>query len=108
LGFIKEVPCYAEFIRYTKWHNHAIQLVEKKGIPVLTLFYEDYATDWDETVNRLLRFLSLSSSKGGKATEFILGKQYDEFYVEKEKLAAIKLLQTLASPALLDLLQRYL
>jgi len=108
LGLIKEVPCYAEFITYTKWHNHAIQLVEKKRIPVLTLFYEDYATDWDETVNQLLRFLSLSSSKGGKATEFILGKQYDEFYIEKEKLAAIKLLQTLASQALLDLLQRYL
>jgi hypothetical protein len=108
LDYAKDVPCYAEFITYTKWHNHAIQLVEKKGIPVLTLFYEDYASDWDENVNRLLSFLLLSPANDGTATEFILGKQYDEFYVEKEKLAAIKLIQALASSELWDLLQRYL
>jgi hypothetical protein len=108
LDYAKDVPCYAEFITYTKWHNHAIQLVETKGIPLLTLFYEDYASDWDENVKRLLSFLSLSPANDGTATEFIPGKQYDEFYVEKEKLAAIKLLQALASSELWNLLQRYL
>ena len=107
LQYAKQVPCYAEFITYTQWHNHAITLVAKKNIPVLTLFYGDYASDWDGTVNRLLKFLSLSPVKGAKAEEFILGKHYDAFYSEEEKLAAMKLIQALASTELWDLLQRY-
>ena len=107
LEYAKQVPCYAEFISYTQWHNHAIHLLAKKAIPVLTLFYEEYAKNWDETVNQLLEFLSLNPAKGGKAEEFILGKHYDEFYVEKEKLAAMKLLQALASTELWNLLRRY-
>ncbi|VEU35772.1 unnamed protein product [Pseudo-nitzschia multistriata] len=108
LQFAKNIPCYAEFITYTQWHNHAIDLVANKKMPVLTLFYEDYASNWDETVNQLLRFLALSPAKGAKAEEFILGKHYDEFYFDEEKSNATKLIRALASPELWELLQRYL
>jgi hypothetical protein len=107
LGYAKQIPCYAQFISYTQWHNHAIQLVAKKSIPILTLFYEDYALDWDKTVNQILNFLSLTPAQGAKAEKFILGKHYDDFYNEEEKVAAMKLLQTLASTELWDMLQRY-
>jgi hypothetical protein len=107
LEYAIKVPCYAEFISYTQWHNHAIELVAKKSIPLMILFYEDYALDWDKTVNQILKFLSLSPARGATAETFILGKHYDEFYVEEEKLAAIKLMQALASTELWKLLQRY-
>lgn len=107
LGYAKNIPCYAEFISYTQWHNHAIELVAKKSIPVLTLFYEDYALDWDKTVNQILNFLSLTPAQGAVAEKFILGKHYHDFYNEEEKVAAMKLLQTLASTELWDMLQRY-
>lgn len=107
LLYAKEVPCYAEFITYTRWHNLAIQLLEKKSFPVLTLFYEDYALDWDKTVKQILKFIQLTPAQGAKAEKFVLGKHYDEFYGEKEKLAAKKLVQELASAELWDLLQRY-
>jgi len=108
LQYIQEVPCYAEFVRYTKWHNHAIELLEKKGIPAITLFYENYGTHWNYTVSRLLHFLSLPPSVDGTAPEFVSGKEYSEFYTENEKLAVKKLLEILALPALFDLLQRYM
>eukprot|EP00536_Pseudo-nitzschia_multiseries_P007622 jgi/Psemu1/196004/e_gw1.181.13.1 len=107
LQYAKQVPCYGEFIAYTEWHNHAVALLEKKDIPVLTLFYEDYASDWDETVGRLLSFLSLSPAKGAKAEEFIRGKHYNEFYDKEEKLAAMKLIEALSSTELWNLLRRY-
>ena len=103
----KDVPCFQEFISYTRWHDHAIQLLAKKSIPAMTLFYEDYALDWDTTVKQLLEFLSLTPANGAQAEMFILGKHYNEFYDEKEKLAAKKLMQELASTELWDLLQRY-
>ena len=107
LQYAIKVPCYAEFIAYTRWHNHAIQLVAKKGIPFLTLFYEDYASDWEKTVNRLLQFLSLNPAKRANAEEFVRGKHYEDFFAEEEKLAAMKLVQAVASTDLWDLLQRY-
>lgn len=103
----KEVPCFQEFITYTRWHNYAIELLAKKSIPVLTLFYEDYALDWDKTVQQLLDFLSLSPAPGAQAEEFVPGKHYDEFYDEREKLAAKELVKELASTDLWSLLQRY-
>ena len=107
LQYVKDVPCYSEFVRYAQWHNHAIQVVERRNIPVLTIFYEDYASDWGGNVDRLLTFLSLTPADDGKVTEFIRGKHYGEFYIEKEKVAAIKLLHALASEKLWKLLHRY-
>ena len=106
LEYAKRIPCYAEFIRYTRWHNNAIQLLAKKSIPVLTIFYEDYALDWDSTVNKLLKFLSLHPAPGATAEEFILGKHYNEFFSQEEKTAAINLMKALASTELWNLLLR--
>ncbi len=103
----KDVPCYQEFVTYTRWHNYAVELLAEKSIPVLTLFYEDYALDWNKTVQELLDFLLLSPAPDAQPEEFILGKHYDEFYDQNEKLAAKKLVQELASAELWSLLQRY-
>ena len=107
LEFAKEVPCFQEFISYTRWHNHAIRVLNTKSIPAMTLFYEEYARDWDATVKQLLDFLVLTPASGAHAEEFILGKHYDQFYDEKEKLAARNLMKELASDEFWDLLQRY-
>ena len=107
LELAMKVPCYAEFVSYTRWHNHAIQLVAQKDIPTMTLFYEDYALQWNTTVDQLLSFLWLKPAPGAEAEEFILGKHYDEFYSEEQKQAAANLIQEIASAELWELLQRY-
>ena len=94
-------------LSYTRWHNHVIQLLAKKSIPALTLFYEDYAQDWDKTVKQLLEFLLLTPAVGAQAEEFIQGKHYDDLYDEKEKVAAKKLMKEVATDDLWNLLQRY-
>mmetsp|Transcript_12161 Transcript_12161/g.28871 ORF Transcript_12161/g.28871 Transcript_12161/m.28871 type:complete len:427 (-) Transcript_12161:478-1758(-) len=103
-----KVPCYAEFVTYTRWHNHAIRLVARRGMPVMTLFYEDYASRWDATVDNLLGFLRLKPAPGAEAEEFIIGKHYDEFYSEEQKRAAVSLMREIASTELSVVLQRYL
>lgn len=106
--YTRQIPCYAEFITYVLWHNHAIALVAEKCIPVLTMFYEDYETNWNRTVNKLLDFLLLSPAEGTEAEKFIIGKHYKEYYEDHERKAVVNLVQGLASEELWALLQRYL
>lgn len=106
LQYIKDVPCYAEFVRYTKWHNKALEIIQAKGLPIMTLFYENYASNWNTTVHQLLNFLDLYPSTKGNPPAFVAGKEYKEFYNEIEIYSAIKLIESLASSQLLKFLNR--
>ena len=80
----REVPCHGELVRYTWWHNYAIELTRRTDIPVHVLFYEDYAENWENTVEQLLQFLSLSPAPGAEAWEFIVGKHYEDYFESHE------------------------
>eukprot|EP00986_Skeletonema_menzelii_P005178 scaffold1819_cov128-Skeletonema_menzelii.AAC.2 len=54
---IKDVPCYSEFFRYIKWHDLAFSTTSDLGIPSMTIFYEDYANNFNKTKDNLLQFL---------------------------------------------------
>jgi hypothetical protein len=101
------LPCFTEFIRYVKWHNNAVAIQRYKNIPVLTLHYEDYATQWNYTIDRLFDFLSLSPAVGAVPTEFYPGKEYLNYYTDTEMHIARRLIQKFSSQDLWNLLSRY-
>ncbi|KAG7369679.1 sulfotransferase family protein [Nitzschia inconspicua] len=105
---LKDLPCYEQFVYYIRWHNFAMEMLQRKGIPVLTLFYEDYSLRFEDTVKGLLNFLSLTPAKDTSPPEFFPGKQYLDFYEPSEREAAKRLMLGLANKELNLLLQRYL
>lgn len=107
-GFLQDVPCYEQFFYYIRWHNFAVEMLQGRGVPFLTLFYEDYSLKFEDTVNGLLDFLALKPTTGATPPEFITGKEYLDYYEPKELEAAKKLMMGLASKDLQALLQRYL
>jgi Sulfotransferase domain len=102
-----QLPCHAEFMRYTFWHNRATEVTEGKGIPVLTLYYDDYSLDWENNVKRLFEFLFLSPAEGAEPLAFIPGKEYTDFYHRNEIGMAKILVSRLATNATWGLLSRY-
>lgn len=103
----RQLPCHTDFIRYTWWHNNAVEVTKRKSIPVLTLYYEDYSEHWEDNINRLFHFLSLSPAEGSEPPEFIPGKEYMEFYNENEIRMAKVMVSKLASQESWELLSRY-
>lgn len=103
----RNVPCHGELLRYTWWHNYAIELTRRMNIPVHVLFYEDYTDDWEKTVEQLLQFISLSPAPGARPYEFIAGKHYGEYFDPDNTAMAKLLVKALASPETWDFLKRY-
>lgn len=106
-GIARGVPCHGELVRYTWWHNYAIELTRRMHIPVHVLFYEDYTDDWENTVDQLLQFISVSPASDAEPLEFIAGKHYGEYFDEGDVVMAKLLVKTLASPETWDLLKHY-
>jgi hypothetical protein len=103
----KHVPCHGELIRYTWWHNHAIELTRRKNLPVHTFFYEDYENSWDRTVDELFQFLVLSPARGAQPPSFVTGKHYMNYYGRSDAAMAKALVNTLASPETWNLIGHY-
>ncbi|KAL7537295.1 hypothetical protein ACHAWF_005723 [Thalassiosira exigua] len=54
----QSVPCYAEFYKWTAWHNRVNQMVKYLGgTDLLTVYYEDYMYQLNATANRIFDFL---------------------------------------------------
>ena len=80
---MKDVPCMSEFYRYIHWHNLAFTVTSDLQIPSMLLHYEDYSTRFENVTRELTDFLGLEQV--GKAPEFIVKKQYLDYYTEKDK-----------------------
>ena len=97
------VPCHAEFYRYTIWHNQALTVAADLGIPVHYIFYEDYTTNYDGTVDALLQFLDLKATRDPLAFE--PGKVYTELYEDISGIA--RLVEAVATPETWALVKHY-
>ena len=57
----KGIPCYAEFYKWTQWHNRVIEMIPYLGnnnsARLLTIHYEDYAHQLDATASKIFEFL---------------------------------------------------
>lgn len=106
LDWIKDVPCHSDFIRYVLWHNLSFELLKTKlNIPVHILHYVDYHENFENTVNTLFAFLSLE--RENKVPKFFWS-DYSDYYSQKQRKAATKLMGELASEETMKQIQRYL
>ena len=103
------IPCRDEFIRYTLWHNNAIEVIKKRQLPSYTLYYENYTTNWHTTIDEILQFINLQpASTNSTPLEFITGKHYvEEYYTTQQQKATKELVLELSSYETWNLLQHY-
>lgn len=104
-SLVQNLPCHSEFFRYVQWHNMAHEVTERLHLPTMTLFYENYTTNFNQTVTDLLNFLELPTVNN--APEFITGKQYDTFFEPEECRTAATLAKMLASPKTWSSIRHY-
>lgn len=99
------VPCYSEFIRYVEWHNHANKMTAKLELPVFSLYYEDYANSYKQTVADLLAFVGLDAV--APPLPFEAGKTYEHLFSAKESRAASQLVRAVSDPSTWPYLRPY-
>jgi hypothetical protein len=105
LKILDGLPCLSEWWRYVQWHNNAVSMLQQLQIPKLVLYYEDYSSQYQQTVRRLLDFLELDQVQ--PALPFVQHKTYKDYYDPEATLLAREFVQTMASPLCWEHLQRY-
>ncbi len=100
------VTCHADFFRYAQWHRFAIETAEMLALPVLHVYYEDYATNLTGSTDEMLKFLNLD--RVGKLPDFDSDKDYSEFFTQEERASASDLMRkVVGSEKGEELLERY-
>jgi hypothetical protein len=102
MGYVP-IPCVSDLFWYVTWHNFATQLTADKGA-VHLLYYEDYSTAYNETVEELLRFLDLSAV--ASPVEFQSSKTYP-FYTREQLDVIHQFVERFSTNATWALLRRY-
>ena len=106
MNMLHPVPCYTEFVRWLRWHEQIVEMLDNEiKVPVLNLYYERYATDFETTTGQLLDFLELKQSQ--EPLTFVVGKTYPEFYDPQQVVAIRTLIQGLATPKVWDMIRHY-
>jgi hypothetical protein len=106
LNLLLKLPCHSELFRYVEWHNAAIRMIEQEQLPSLVVYYEDYNTNYNQTVDSILDFLDLT--REAEPLPFSSGKTYRDLYFSPEIQETTKeLLKVMASKELWQILQRY-
>ena len=90
----RDVPCHTLFYLFTEWHNLARQVTLDLSLPTLVIHYEEYEHNFESTLSNIIEFLNLPRAQ--EPTEFISGKVYSEYFTLDERLAAKKLVRTIA------------
>jgi hypothetical protein len=69
------------------------------------LHYEDYSANFNGTNDALFQFLGLERT--AQSDDFVAGKTYHDFFQATEIAAIARLLRTVASSALWEVLKRH-
>lgn len=100
-AFFKEniptAPCHGEFYKWTQWHNlvhESLDLIPHQ-VPILTIYYEDYTTHFNQTALTILNFLELELVS--ELREFSARSDYDGYFTPEEKADIKSLIQSVAS-----------
>ena len=100
-----DVPCHGEWFRLAQWHTRTVRVIERLGIPVHVLYYENYTTNFDETTAELLDFLQLEAIH--ESHPFRPGKSYSHLFNSDHVYGAAKLVREMASPRAWNLMRHY-
>jgi hypothetical protein len=102
---LSQVPCKSDFFRYVQWHNLAIEMIAKRSLQSLTIYYEDYRFRHETTVNRIFSFVNLRAVN--EPLPFKDGQTYQRLFAPEERLAARDFMRALSSNETWSLLHRY-
>lgn len=102
---LQAIPCYSEFIRQVLWHNAALNMTHRVGLPVLTMFYENYTSNFDGATRELYSFLDQPIV--GRPAPFVAGKSYHHLFHQNHVLEIEYLMRSLASSDSWELLRHY-
>jgi len=101
----KAVMCHSEWFRYVRWHNLAVETLQRLRKPVHVVYFEDYASDLNRTTSDLLNFLDLERVQD--PDPFVPRGNYSRMFDARASIRAMKFVQKIASPACWKLLKRY-
>ena len=102
---IKIIPCHTDFYRWVQWHNHAFATTWDLGLPTLIMHYENYTNNFNQTVELLFNFLQLDMVHD--APLFVTGKNYRDYFTEKEMNAVREMVKKLALKNTWKYIQHY-
>jgi Sulfotransferase domain len=106
LQLINDIPCHLDLFRYIQWHNLAFLITDEwLQIPAYILHYEDYTSNFSNTVQNLLNFLQLPNT--GAYQTFMRGKSYHEYFTDDQRLRMRNATLQLASPQTWHYVERY-
>ena len=106
-GKVPKAPCYGEFFKYTQWHNlvhEGLDLIEH-DVPVLTVYYEDYADKLNETTTQIFDFLELDQVLELKEFEELT--EYADYFSDVELREIKNLVKRVASKKTWSQVQHY-
>jgi hypothetical protein len=95
-ALFESVPCSVEMFRHVQWHNLAMEMTKRRNIPVHYIYYEDYETNFNETVDGLMQFLELEVRN--VSDPFEVGKSYESIFADEHSEAIAKFVRTVATP----------
>lgn len=101
-----EVPCYSLIIRYTLWHNAAVDTVRRLDLPVLVVHYENYTSNFESTVGGILDFLELKARH--PPPPFESGKTYHDMFADSHARDLAGIVWSLATEETRSLVGHYL
>jgi len=82
-------------------------VTEHLNLPVYYLYYDNYTTNYDQTVSELFDFLELSPINSRNPLAFTPGKSYGSYFEEQHKLLARRFVRELASPKVWTMMQHF-
>ena len=103
---LKKIPCHADFIRYLLWHHYAERTQANLMLPTLILHYEDYFSNFNETVAELMTFLNIERIRNEPAL-FESGKTYRDYFTIFEKKALKDLARSISTNETWGRIERY-
>lgn len=89
-----------------KWHNLAITVQKELNLSTLLVYYEDYESKFNETVQKIFDFLDLSMLVD-QLPLFFKGKHYLNYFTNEEKKVAMTIIEEVADDYTWQLVKHY-
>ena len=103
---LKKIPCHADFIRFLLWHHYAERTQANLMLPTLILHYEDYFSNFNQTVAELMAFLNIEHTRN-EPELFESGKTYRDYFTTSEKKAVKDLARHISTNETWGRIERY-
>ncbi len=80
-------------------------MIKELNLPSLTVFYEDYETNFNSTANKIFDFLKIIP--GANVPLFVGGKTYLDFFTKEERDVALSFIKKVVANETRKLFDQY-